>query len=375
MAENNSGFEVRSTISADGTFELSLERHEVRVPLPGEVTVRVEAAPINPADLLVMFGPVDTTSLEAIGSTDRPVVRGVVPPHRLASVNNRLGQCLAIGNEGAGTIIAAGSGTTHLLGRVVALRDGMFSQFRTVSASDCLVLPEGSSARDGASAMINPMTALAMVETMRREGHTALVNTAAASTLGQMLNRLCQVEDVPLVNIVRSEQQAILLRSVGARYVVDSSNPDFQTQLLDAIDQTGATLAYDAIGGGTMASDILYAMNQSQTRKSAGFSRYGSPVHRQVYIYGLLNTEDRILRQNIGTAWSVGGWLMSWQLKKFGKETEALFHRRMVSELKTTFRTEYGEEIGLSDLFRPEVIELYRKPASGRKFLVVPKAD
>jgi hypothetical protein len=238
----------------------------------------------------------------------------------------------------------------------------MFSQYRTVSASECLVLPEGLAPRDGASAFINPMTALAMVETMRREGHTALVNTAAASMLGQMLNRLCQTDNVPLVNIVRSDEQARTLRSAGARFVVNSSAPEFKAQLLDAIDQTGATLAFDAIGGGTMASDILHAMDQSQSRKATGFSRYGSPVHRQVYIYGLLNTDDRILRQNIGTSWGVGGWLMSWQLRKFGEETKTRFNRRIVSELKTTFRTDYGEEIRLADLLRLDRIGQYRKP-------------
>ncbi|NLS01601.1 NADH oxidase [Rhizobium sp. P38BS-XIX] len=370
MAETLSGMELRSTITSDAWLELALIRQEVASPEAGEVLVRI-AAPINPADILVMFGPADPASFEFLERDGVPLVRARVPAEKLAGVAARLDQPLLVGNEGAGIVVQAGAGAEHLLGRSVALRDRMFAEYRTAKLTDCIVLPTGMSPHEGASASINPMTVLSMVDTMKREGHSALVHTAAASSLGQMLNRLCLTDGIPLVNIVRSDEQVALLRQAGAIHVVNSAWNDFPARLLDAIEQTDATLAFDAIGGGTMASDILHAMEIAQSRKSAQFSRYGSPVHKQVYVYGLLDPGDRVLRTNIGTAWSVGGWLMSWHLAKIGANATDALRARMLNELTTIFRTDYAAEIALADMLNPHEIARYGKPATGSKFLVV----
>lgn len=372
MNQALSGIELRSKMTSAGLLELGLSRHNVDLPKAGEVLVRVDAAPINPADLLVMFGPADQTSLDVGERDGLPFVTARIPQERLMGVSSRLERSIPVGNEGAGVVIQAGAGAEHLVGRAVSLRDGMFSQYRTAKASDCIVLPEGLTPTSGASASINPMTVLAMTDTMRREGHTALVHTAAASSVGQMLNRVCLMDGIPLVNIVRSEAQVELLRNEGAVHVVNSSRNDFTAKLLNAIEQTGATLAFDAIGGGTIASDILHSMEIAQNRKSHEFSRYGSPVHKQVYVYGLLNPGDRILRTNIGTAWSVGGWLMSWHFAKIEASATAAIRDRVASELTTTFRSEYFAEFSLMDILRTETIDRYRTPATGRKYLVVP---
>jgi NADPH2:quinone reductase len=372
MSKATSGIELRSMMTSEGLLELSFARQEVVLPEAGEILVRVEAAPINPADLLLMFGPADLGSIEFDERNGTPIVRARVPNEKRAGVAPRLDRSLPVGNEGAGIVMEAGSGVEHLVGRTVALRDRMFSEYRTVSASDCFILPEGMSPRAGAAASINPITVLAMIDTMKREGHSALVHTAAASNVGQMLSRLCLSDGIPLVNVVRSDEQVKLLRDAGAIHVVNSSWSNFHARLLDAIEQTGATLAFDAIGGGTIASDILHGMELAQMRKSKEFSRYGSPVRKQVYVYGLLDPGDRVLRTNIGTAWSVGGWLMSWQLTKIGASAVGQLRERVVSELTTTFSTDYVGEINLSDMLNADVIERYRRPVTGKKYLVVP---
>jgi NADPH:quinone reductase-like Zn-dependent oxidoreductase len=367
-----SGLELRSKIFASGQLEITLEECNVASPKAGELLVRMEAAPVNPADLLVMFGPVDPASMQFLGTDDRPFVRASVPNSRLAGLSGRIDRSLKIGNEGAGVVVDAGPGVENLIGRTVALREGTFSEYRTIEASKCLILPEGVEARSAASASINPMTVLAMVDTLRREGHPALVHTAAASNVGQMLNRLCLLDGIPLVNIVRSDVQVRLLEGAGAKYVVNSSSADFREQLLTAIEKTDATLAFDAIGGGTIASDILSCMEIAQSKKVREFSRYGSPIHKQVYIYGLLDPSDRVLRTDIGTAWGVGGWLMTWHLDKIGEIAASELRSRVVAELGTTFKTHYTAELSLSDMLKSEAIERYRKQATGEKYLIVP---
>ncbi len=366
--------EIRSRISREGELRLWLEEVPLPRPSPNELVVRVEAAPLNPSDQILMLGSVDPTTLRASGTVDRPIIEGRVPPERLTAMSGRLDQALPVGNEGAGTVIGAGSEVTSLIGRVVAIRatTGSYAQHQIVEAADCLVLPEALSARDGAAAFINPLTALGMVETMRREGHSALVHTAAASNLGQMLVRLCRKDGVPLVNIVRSAEQVALLRDLGAEYVVDSSTPDYASALVVAIESTGATLAFDAIGGGSMASTLLSAMEAVQIRKLATYSRYGSPVHKQIYIYGVLDPRPKVLDGQFGTAWSVGGWLMSWFYNKIGTTDAARLRRRVADELTTTFASRFTAELSLQEALSLQAILAYSRRATGAKYLITP---
>jgi NADPH2:quinone reductase len=364
---------IRSTIRADGRLTLSLEEDHLPQPGDDEVIIRVEAAPINPADLLLMFYSVDPRGLEAAGTAKRPAVVGKIAANRLAGAVARIDRALAVGNEGAGRVVQAGAHAQSLVGRTVSMRDAMYAQYRLAKVSDCFVLPEGTSAREGAAASINPMTALGMVETMRREGHSALVHTAAASNLGQMLLRLCQADGIPLVNIVRRAEQVTLLRELGAEHVVNSSAPDFPAQLINLLQQTSATLAFDAIGGGTTAATILECMEAALTT-SGPFSRYGSPVHKQVYVYGGLDPTPKIIQGNLGMAWGIGGWLMSWFLKKIGPKDAQALQARIAAELTTTFACSYVEEISLAEALDPEIIASYSRNATGGKYLILPNA-
>ncbi|MDE1995134.1 MAG: zinc-binding dehydrogenase [Rhizobiaceae bacterium] len=364
--------EIRSTISREGRLELKLEEAIIPELADDEVLVRVEAAPINPADLLVLFGPASLATVEAGGSAARPLVTVEVPSSRLADIAARLGQSLRVGNEGAGVVVKAGRDVEVFLGRTVALRDGMFAHYRVARAADCMVFGEGVTPRQAASASINPMTVLAMVETMRREGHTALVHTAAASNLGQMLNRVCLADGIPLVNIVRNAEQVEILREIGASYVIDSTSPTFDDELTRAIGETGATLAFDAIGGGTVAATILTSMEKALTLKASTFSRYGSATHKQVYIYGLLDPGPKIIAGNMGAAWGVGGWLMSWYLQKLGADTVKRLRDRVIAEITTTFASRYTAELSLAEALLPEMIAAYTKRATGAKYLIVP---
>lgn len=367
------GLELRSQVSSDGNLNLSLEEVDFPPPGPGEVLVRVEAAPINPSDLILLLGPADPSTLQAGGTPDRPRLTGPVPAKSLPALQARLDQAMPVGNEGAGTVIAAGPGAERLLGKTVALASGgMYAQYRRVRANECLVLSEGTSARDGASAFVNPMTALGMTETMRLEGHKALVHTAAASNLGQMLNRVCLADGIPLVNIVRSAEQARLLRDLGAVYVLDSTAEDFNTQLVDAIAATGATLAFDAIGGGSLASKILTAMEAAANRAGGEYSRYGSSVLKQVYIYGVLDPSPTIVNRNFGLTWGMGGWLLTVFLARIGPEAGQRLRERVIAELKTTFASRYTAEISLVEALDPSIVQAYARHATGAKYLIAP---
>jgi NADPH:quinone reductase-like Zn-dependent oxidoreductase len=284
--------EVRSKVTSQGKLELWLDEFGVSEPLPGELVVRIDAAPVNPSDIILMLGPADLSTIRVEPSATRPTVSASIPPSRLAGVAHRLDQAVPVGNEGAGVVVGAGRGAEDMVGRTVAFRCalGTYAQYRTMARSECMILPEGFDPKQAASAFINPLTALGMVETMRREGHRALVHTAAASNVGQMLNRLCLKDGVDLVNIVRSKEQADLVHRLGAKHVIDSSSENFEEELTAALEQTDATLAFDAVGGGALASQILIAMERAQLRKQTGYSRYGSATHKQVYIYGVLDS-------------------------------------------------------------------------------------
>ena len=367
--------QMRSPIRSDGTLFLSLD--EVPVPEPGadDVLVRIEAAPINPSDLGLLFGPADLSTARPSGSVDRPVVTADVPEKLMKSVAGRVDQALPVGNEGAGVVVKAGSSQAArtLLGKTVALFGGsMYAQYRCAPAELCLPLPEGTTAAEGASCFVNPLTALGMVETMKLEGHTALAHTAAASNLGQMLVRLCNAERIPLVNIVRRPAQVDLLKALGAKHVCSSSEPSFREDLAVALAETGATLAFDATGGGDLASQILGCMELVASRSATNFNRYGSSTHKQVYIYGGLDRSPTILNRTYGMAWGLGGWLLPLFLQKIGPEAAGRLRARVVRDLKTTFASHYTRELSLAEALRPESIAAYARQATGEKVLIRP---
>ncbi|MDT5401726.1 MAG: NADPH:quinone reductase [Mycobacterium sp.] len=374
----DTALELRSLVTSQGTLELSL--HDVPVPTPAanEVLVRVEAAPINPSDLGLLVANADMTTATVAGTPQRPIVTASLGPGALEALSARVDQSLPVGNEGAGVVVAAGSSEAAqaLLGSRVGVAGGaMYTQYRVIDASACLVLPEGATAKDGASSFVNPLTALGMLETMRREGHAGLVHTAAASNLGQMLVKLCMKDGVPLVNVVRKPDQEALLRSLGAVHVVNSTSPTFTAELAEALKATSATLAFDATGGGTLASQILSGMEQAaSSTDGAGYSRYGSTVHKQVYIYGGLDTGPTTLTRNFGMAWGIGGWLLTPFLVGAGAEVVARLRARVAAELTTTFASAYTREVSLAGMLRPEAFNAYNKRATGEKFLVTPQA-
>lgn len=367
--------QLRSKVTSGGELELSLARVPIPEPAADEVVVRIEASPINPSDLGLLIGPADVSKLQVSGSGDDAVVTAPVPEQFLRALTARLDQSMPVGNEGAGIVVAAGASpqAQALLGKAVALLGGaMYAQHRAVKAADVLVLPEGATPADGASCFVNPLTALSMTEVMRREGHTALVHTAAASNLGQMLQKICTKDGIGLVNIVRSQEQVDILKGLGAQHVLDSTTPDFMDRLIEAVDATGATLAFDAIGGGKLASQILSAMEIVASRKAGEYSRYGSSVHKQVYIYGGLDTRPTELARSYGLSWGVNGWLLTPFLVKIGAEEAGKLRARVAAELKTTFASHYTAEISLAEALKPEVIAAYNKRATGEKYLINP---
>ncbi len=363
---------LRSEVTDDGEVVISVVPFELGSPEPDEVIVRVEAAPVNPSDLGLLLAGADPATATAGAGGE---LRLRLQPAPVAALRGRVGQALPVGNEGAGVVVAAGSSKAarSLEGRVVAaIPGGMYATHRTVKADQCLVLPEGTDPRDAASCFVNPLTALGMTETMRREGHTALVHTAAASNLGQMLNRICLGDGVELVNIVRRQEQADLLRQQGAVHVVDTSSPSFADDLVTALRATGATIAFDAIGGGGLASRILAAMEAAATPVGGGYSRYGSSTLKQVYIYGGLDRSPTVLDRTYGMAWSVGGWLLTNFLVAVGAEQAAALRQRVADELTTTFASSYREVLTLNEMLDPDRLRRYATMATGEKVLVAP---
>ncbi len=367
--------QLRSLVTPDGRLELSLADIDLPAPAADEIEVRVEATPINPSDLGLLVGAADLSTLQSGGTPDRPTLSASVPERYMPAMAARVGEAMPVGNEGAGTVVAAGESpeAQALLGRTVAILGGaMYATHRVVKARDALPLPEGATAADGASCFVNPLTALGMVETMRQEGHTALVHTAAASNLGQMLNRICLADGVQLVNIVRSAEQAETLRAQGAKHIVDSTDPEFMASLTDALAETGATLAFDAIGGGRLAGQILSAMEVAINRTAKEYSRYGSAVHKQVYIYGGLDLRPTEFTRAFGMMWGIGGWLLTPFLAKLGREGAAALRARVAAELKTTFASRYTAEISLAEALNPDTLAAYNRKSTGEKYLITP---
>jgi NADPH2:quinone reductase len=373
--EPTTSLQLLSLVKEPGELEVSLKRIPVAAPKPDEVVVRIEGTPLNPSDLGLLFGAADMGTARQSGTQDQPVVIATIPPERMPAMASRLGQPMPVGNEGAGTVVSAGDSeeAQALLGKKVAVLGGaMYTQYRTVKAKACLVLPPGATAAEGASCFVNPLTSQGMVETMRMEGHKALVHTAAASNLGQMLNRICIADKVGLVNIVRSQAQADLLRGQGAAHVCNSGAPTFMEDLTEALVATGATIAFDAVGGGPLAGQILGCMETAANRTAKEYSRYGSAVHKQVYIYGNLETAPSTLTRNYGMAWGVGGWYLTPFLQRIGREGQQKLRARVVAELKTTFASHYAKEISLAEALTLAGIAAYNKRSTGEKFLINP---
>ena len=367
--------QLRSLVTADGQLELSIATIETPQPQTNEVLVRIDAAPINPSDLGLLLATAEADTAKSTGTPDNPVVTAPIPPQTLRGLASRSGQSMPVGNEGAGLVVAAGSSAEAqaLIGKTVAIIGGAtYAEYRCVPAALALVLPEGTDAADGASCFVNPLTALGMVETMKMEGHHALVHTAAASNLGQMLQRICLADNVPLVNIVRRDEQERILRDIGATYVCNSSSPTFMEDLTAALVATGATIAFDAIGGGRQAGQILAGMEAAANASATEFSRYGSTVHKQLYIYGALDRGPTEFNRNFGMAWGIGGWLLTPFLAKIGLEGLVRLRNRVVAELTTTFASHYTDEVSLAGALSLDAIKSYARQATGQKFLIRP---
>ncbi len=370
--------QIQSTMTADGTVELALVDVDVRDPKPHEVVIRVEAAPINPSDLGPMFGPADLSTARQTGDGVGRTVTADIPENLQRMVQGRVGMAMPMGNEGAGVVVTAGESdeAQALLGKTVATIGGaMYAEMRVAAADQCLVLPDGVTPAEGASCFVNPLTSLGMVETMRLEGHHALVHTAAASNLGQMLVKVCLQDDVPLVNIVRRQEQVDLLRDLGATHVCNTSDDDFMTTLVDAVTTTGATIGFDATGGGNLASRILTAMESALATKEAAAGPYGSATHKQVYIYGGLDRSPTVLNRSFGMAWSVGGWLLPYFLGRVGLDKTQQLRERVSNEITTTFASSYTSVVSLQEALTIEAVQGYGKQATGEKYLVAPHRD
>src|SRR6476619_7597980 len=375
MSDGNSGLQLRSLIKKSGELELSLVKVPTPEPGPDEVVVHVEATPINPSDLGLLIGPADMSTAKVSGTTDAPVITAKMSEAAMRMMSARLDQSLPVGNEGAGVVVRTGSSDAAkaLMGKTVSMIGGaMYTQYRTIKVRDVMELPAGATPADGASWFVNPLTALVMTETMRRENHKALVHTAAASNRGQMLNKICIKDGIGLVNIVRSKEQADILHKIGAKYVVDSSATSFMDDLTNALVETGATIAFDAIGGGKLAGQILTCMEIAANKTAKEYSRYGSTVHKQVYVYGSLDPRPIELNRAFGMAWGVGGWLLFPFLQKIGPADGAKLRQRVVAELKTTFASHYTRVVSLQEALQLNHIAVYAKRATGEKYLINP---
>ena len=369
--------EIRSKATSDGNIELSIAKVEKPVPGDDEVLIEVQASPINPSDLgLLLSFAADVQNINLTGSGDDTVATMPVHPALMGSLKPRLDESMPVGNEGAGVIIDAGINAKDLIGKTVGLAGGaMYSQYRCVPAASCLVMDEGTTSKQAASSFVNPLTALAFVETMKMENHTALVHTAAASNLGQMLVKICKDDGIQLVNIVRKQEQVDLLKSIGAEYVCNTSDESFMDDLVTALVETGATLGFDATGGGNngeLPGQILAAMEIAANKNATEYSRYGSDTYKQVYIYGGLDQSPTVLKRAFGLSWGLGGWLLTPMIGKIGMERFQEMRMRVAREINSTFASSYAKEISFEEMLQPETIREYAKQATGKKYLVNP---
>lgn len=370
--------QLRSELKSTGELALSFAEVDVPKPRDHEVLVRIEATPINPSDLGLLLGGADVTRASAGGTAERPTISAPVPENMLRAMKARLDQSLPVGNEAGGVVVAAGSSpeAQALVGKVVGILGGaMYAGYRAVPAAMCLPLRDGTNARQAASCFVNPLTALGMTETMRLEGYKALVHTAAASNLGQMLQKICSADGIELVNIVRKPEQVELLQGIGAKHVCNSSDEDFMARLIDALAETEATIAFDATGGGDLASRILTCMEAAAARNAPEFSRYGTDVHKQVYIYGGLDRSPTVLTRSFGFAWGIGGWLLTPFLQRIGPERAQALRERVADEIDTTFASHYSKVISLREALSQDALSVYSRQATGEKYLIDPTLD
>ena len=370
--------QIRSIVTSEGNIEISIVKVDKPIPADDEVLIEVHAAPINPSDigLLLTFAG-DLSNIDISESGDGLVASIKIHPGLMASMKPRLDKSLAAGNEGAGIVVDAGKNVKELIGKTVGLAGGsMYSQYICVPAINCLVMEEGTTPKEAASSFVNPLTALSFIETMKMENHSAIVHTAAASNLGQMLVKICKDDGIPLVNIVRKQEQVDILKNIGAEYVCNTSDPDFMKTLVKAVVETGATLGFDATGGGNngeLPGQILSAMEIAANKNSKEYSRYGSETYKQVYIYGGLDQSPSILKRSYGMSWGLGGWLLTPMLGKIGMDKFQIMRKRIAKEIKTTFASTYIQEISLEEMLQPEIINSYAKHKTGNKYLVNPQ--
>lgn len=363
-------------VKPEGQLEVYFERRPMPEPKPHEVLVKVLATPINPSDLGLLFGGADMTTARAGERNGLPMITADVPPAGMRAMGGRIGDALAIGNEGCGVVVKAGDSpeAQALVGKTVALLGGeMYAEYRCLPVQMTMPLPDGTDPVDGASCFVNPLTSLAFTETMRMENHSAIVHTAAASNLGQMLVKICAKDGIPLVNIVRSDAQVDILKGIGAQHVVNSSADDFMDRLVDAIAETGATIGFDATGGGKLAGQILTAMEAAAVRKMTTYSRYGSDTFKQVYIYGALDLSPTTFSaRSFGLTWGLGGFLLTPFMAKAGMETVGRMRKRVVDELTTTFKSHYSHEISLTEALDVDTALAYNAKRTGEKYLIRP---
>ena len=375
---DDSSKEIRSMVTSDGNIEISIAKVEMPIPGDDEVLIEVHAAPINPSDLgLLLSFAADLSTINVSGSGDETVTSMKIHPALMGAMKPRIDESMPVGNEGSGIVIDAGANAKELIGKTVGLAGGsMYSQYRCVPAANCLVMEDGTSPAEAASSFVNPLTALAFIETMKMENHTAIVHTAAASNLGQMLVKICKADDIPLVNIVRKQEQVDLLKGIGAEHVCNTSDSNFMESLVSALVTTGATLGFDATGGGNggeLPGQILAAMEVAANKTAKEYSRYGSDTYKQVYIYGGLDQSPTILKRSYGMSWGLGGWLLTPMIGRIGMEKFQAMRMRVAKEIKTTFASTYANEISFEEMLQPEIIKSYAKQATGQKYLVNPQ--
>ncbi len=369
--------EIRSEITSEGKLNLSIVTSDVPTPGDDDVLIKVEASPINPSDLgLLISFAADLDNISSQGSGEDTVTTMGIHPGLMQSMKPRIDKSMKVGNEGGGVIVDAGKNVKNLIGKTVGVAGGaMYSQYRCLPAMSCLVMNEGTTSVEAASSFVNPLTALGFTETMKLENHTALVHTAAASNLGQMLVKICLADDIPLVNIVRKEEHVELLKKLGAKYICNTSDENFMKDLIDCLVETGATLGFDATGGGNegkLAGQILSAMEVAANKNATEYSRYGSDTYKQVYIYGGLDPTPTVLNRSFGLSWGLGGWLLTPFIGRVGTEKFQEMRERVAKEITTTFASSYTKEVSLEEMLEPDAIKTYAKQATGTKYLVTP---
>ena len=364
------GKQLFTTLESDGTLTLQIEDVTFPEPKDNQVLVKMEAAPINPSDLAILTGAADFENAEY---SPGKVVAKMPEPFNSGS-KARHGKKLPAGNEGAGTVVATGDGDAAkaLMGQRVACVPGnAFSQYAIADAKMCLPLGDHS-AEAGASSFVNPMTALGFAENAKMEGQGAILHTVGASNLGQMLNRICLEDGLGLVNIVRKDDQAELLKSQGATHIVNSSGDDFMGQLRSAIEDTGAFFGFDPIGGGKMVDSCFKAMEQVAVANMTEYSRYGSNQAKRMFIYGRLDVSPTTLTPSYGFGWTLSGWLLFPFLQQAGQETMGRMRKRVLDNLTTTFASNYKAKVDLEAMLTKDAILDYREMKTGQKYLVTP---